>query len=178
MSKIKIKRGLKANLPILNEGEFAYCTDTKELFIGSVGGNINVGSEDSIQHLLDYTRNPAIGSTAGTSTSYTLSVSPEPVSILTNTMIIIKPHVNCGINPTITINSLTSISLRNSDESLLDTDDLKTGFIYAFRSNGTNFILEYTNDMSQYEPVGSGIIISATEPTEIEDGMVWIKKSV
>jgi hypothetical protein len=31
---IKIKRGLKANLPILERGELAYATDTNELFIG------------------------------------------------------------------------------------------------------------------------------------------------
>jgi hypothetical protein len=36
---IKIKRGLKTNLPTLSEGELAYCTDTNELFIGTVSGN-------------------------------------------------------------------------------------------------------------------------------------------
>jgi hypothetical protein len=34
-NKIQIKRGLKANLPTLSVGELAYCTDTKELFIGT-----------------------------------------------------------------------------------------------------------------------------------------------
>jgi hypothetical protein len=35
-NKIQIKRGLRANLPaILSVGELAYCTDTKELFIGT-----------------------------------------------------------------------------------------------------------------------------------------------
>jgi hypothetical protein len=36
---IKIKRGLKANLPALEIGELAFCTDTKELFIGRSDGN-------------------------------------------------------------------------------------------------------------------------------------------
>lgn len=40
MSIIKIKRGLKVNLPALEIGELAFCTDTKELFIGSNDGNI------------------------------------------------------------------------------------------------------------------------------------------
>ena len=31
---IKIKRGLKENLPILARGELGYATDTNELFIG------------------------------------------------------------------------------------------------------------------------------------------------
>jgi hypothetical protein len=36
--KIKIRRGLKENLPVLDAGEFGYCTDTKELFIGQSDG--------------------------------------------------------------------------------------------------------------------------------------------
>lgn len=42
---IKIKRGLKTNLPALSIGELGYCTDTKELFIGTddgLGGTENV----------------------------------------------------------------------------------------------------------------------------------------
>ena len=39
MSIIKIKRGLKTNLPTLEIGELGYCTDTKELFIGTLVGN-------------------------------------------------------------------------------------------------------------------------------------------
>ena len=39
---IKIKRGLKTNLPTLAVGEQAYCTDTNELFIGTSTGNVLV----------------------------------------------------------------------------------------------------------------------------------------
>jgi len=39
MAQIKIKRGLKANLPALADGELAFCEDTKELFVGSSSGN-------------------------------------------------------------------------------------------------------------------------------------------
>ena len=31
---IQVKRGLKADLPILASGEFGFCTDTKEIYIG------------------------------------------------------------------------------------------------------------------------------------------------
>lgn len=46
---IKIKRGLKANLPALAIGELAYCTDTKELFIGV---NTGTTSEPIIENIL------------------------------------------------------------------------------------------------------------------------------
>jgi hypothetical protein len=36
---IKIKKGLKSNLPSLQEGEFGVCTDTLELFLGINSNN-------------------------------------------------------------------------------------------------------------------------------------------
>ena len=47
MAKIQIKRGLKSDLPSLNDGEFGYCIDTKELFIGTSTGNVLVNSSSS-----------------------------------------------------------------------------------------------------------------------------------
>lgn len=43
-NQIKIKRGLKANIPRLNEGELGYATNTKELYVGNAsGGNTLIG---------------------------------------------------------------------------------------------------------------------------------------
>ncbi len=38
-NKIQIRRGLKANLPSLDVGEPALCTDTKEVFVGNTGSS-------------------------------------------------------------------------------------------------------------------------------------------
>jgi hypothetical protein len=35
-------RGKKANLPTLLEGELGFCTDTKEVYIGTANGNVLV----------------------------------------------------------------------------------------------------------------------------------------
>ena len=40
---IQIKRGVKAKLPVLPDGELGYCTDTGELYIGASGANKLVG---------------------------------------------------------------------------------------------------------------------------------------
>jgi hypothetical protein len=45
---IKIKRGLKENLPTLEIGEQAYCTDTNELFIGTSTGNVLLNEDTDI----------------------------------------------------------------------------------------------------------------------------------
>lgn len=37
---IKIRRGLEANIPVLNDGELGYCTDTKKLYIGAGSSNV------------------------------------------------------------------------------------------------------------------------------------------
>lgn len=42
-NKIQIRRGLKSKLPTLSSGEPGYCTDTKEFFVGTGSGNVNMG---------------------------------------------------------------------------------------------------------------------------------------
>lgn len=44
MRKIQIKRGLKANMPTLSEGELGFATDDKELYIGTDEGNKFIGA--------------------------------------------------------------------------------------------------------------------------------------
>ena len=51
-NKIQVRRGLRANLPILSVGELGFCTDTKELFIGSDSGNVAIANLD---HVHDFT---------------------------------------------------------------------------------------------------------------------------
>jgi hypothetical protein len=53
-NKIQVKRGLKNALPNLSVGEFGFCTDTKELFIGSSAGNVQLAN---IDHIHDFTHN-------------------------------------------------------------------------------------------------------------------------
>ena len=47
MALIKIKRGQEANLPTLNEGEFAFTTDTHKVFIGDGTNNHQVDFSDA-----------------------------------------------------------------------------------------------------------------------------------
>ncbi|OAH53063.1 hypothetical protein AWH48_11940 [Domibacillus aminovorans] len=49
VKRIKIKRGLKANLPLLNEGEPALTTDKQTLFIGANIGNVEFINKSDIE---------------------------------------------------------------------------------------------------------------------------------
>lgn len=53
-NKIQIKRGLKFNLPVLSDGEFGLCTDTKEVFIGNAGENVDVTKISQLAEKADY----------------------------------------------------------------------------------------------------------------------------
>jgi hypothetical protein len=54
MDKILVRRGLKGDLPDLDEGEFGYCTDTREVFIGtSTATNVPVGGASNLDGLTD-----------------------------------------------------------------------------------------------------------------------------
>lgn len=46
-SSMQIKRGLKRNLPLLKDGQLAYCKDAKELWIGNDGTNEQIGGNSS-----------------------------------------------------------------------------------------------------------------------------------
>jgi len=50
VKKIRIRRGLQADLPTLDIGEFGFTTDTNKLYIGSAAGNllVNPAEQDSI----------------------------------------------------------------------------------------------------------------------------------
>jgi hypothetical protein len=50
---IKLRRGIKANLPTLNPAEPAFTTDTFELFIGSSAGNKQIGLGDMLKSIYD-----------------------------------------------------------------------------------------------------------------------------
>ncbi|GAA0078803.1 hypothetical protein UT300005_31820 [Clostridium sp. CTA-5] len=56
-NKIQIKRGVKSNLPVLNVGEPAFTTDTKEFFIGDGLSNIEFAKQSDLEitntHLKD-----------------------------------------------------------------------------------------------------------------------------
>jgi hypothetical protein len=48
MPKIKFKRGLKENIPVLDEGEPGFAKDTEEVFIGTGTGNVQLAKQDDV----------------------------------------------------------------------------------------------------------------------------------
>lgn len=55
-NKIKLKRGLASNLPLLEIGEPAFTTDEKSVYVGSSDGNIKLALADHDHDLRYYTQ--------------------------------------------------------------------------------------------------------------------------
>lgn len=69
-NKIQLKRGLKANLPALSAGEPGYTTDTRELYIGTGSGNVNMGGSH-------WYRGTTLSGTVTTTGYYSYAACPE-----------------------------------------------------------------------------------------------------
>lgn len=85
----------------------------------------------------NYVRQPAYAQTAGTATAYTATLIPAPGSIADGFGITIVPHVDSGASPTLSINGLTAVPLKNIDGTVIQ---MKAGKPYAFRKVGTDFL--------------------------------------
>lgn len=67
-NKIQLKRGIKSRLSTLSAGEPAFTTDTRELFVGTGSGNVNMSGNK-------WYNGTALSGTS-TSTTYTYSACP------------------------------------------------------------------------------------------------------
>ena len=70
-NKIQIKRGLKTKLPILDAGELAFTTDTKEVFIGDNSINYQLPTKDYVDNILKTNDAMIFKGTIGTSGTVT-----------------------------------------------------------------------------------------------------------
>ena len=142
-NKIQIRRGLKVNLPSLDVGEPALCTDTKEVFVGNSGGNVALINKEAMDdHLKNYTLQVPYAQAAGSANVYTASLNPALTAYTEGVAIAVKINVaNTGAS-TINVNGLGAKSIRDPRGNTRPAGKLTAGSIYTLRYNGTNFILQ------------------------------------
>ncbi len=93
--KLQLRRGLKANLPTLAQGELGYCTDSKEVYIGDGSENTLVGGGITLTGTL------SAGSTS-MELSNSLITSSSTVDVYTSTW---------GVNPSSVVASSGKVTL-------------------------------------------------------------------
>jgi N-acetylneuraminic acid mutarotase len=155
-NKIQIKRGAKANLPILDPGELALCTDTNEVFVGN-NSNVQLAKQNDVtantfkistleNKILG--RNYYAGTTSGSSTSYTASVVDKDYSsYFDNLTVTIVPHVDCGTSPTLNLDGLGALPIKNGSNSL-SAGDLKANIPYVLVRIGNSFFIKLNSSSS------------------------------
>ena len=82
------------------------------------------------------------GTTAGTSTAYTLTVSPSPTGYSNGQTIQFFVHTTNGINPTINLNGLGAIPIFRPTGSAIPTGVLQTGILYTGIYYSGNLIIQ------------------------------------
>lgn len=117
--KIQISRGIEANLPTLDIGEFGFTTNTYKLKIGSAGGNIELANQSS----LDAETNARLSAQAETTNITDLTFNGVIKGIEISNGGALSLPISAGIaylnGKRITVNS-TSLTLTASKDTYID----------------------------------------------------------
>jgi hypothetical protein len=160
MTKIQIKRGLKSELPTLSVGELGYCTDTKEVFIGSSTGNVLVNSGGEVLYVTKYSWNTTgtraisggacrlfIHNTAETDLTYTvngLSMTVKPAEQIDE---VFDTFTQVIINATGTFHADAYALKLGSPNPMFSVKDMFSGSTNISRSlSGASYGVVMSND--------------------------------
>lgn len=90
----------------------------------------------------NYVRQPAFATTAGTAGAYTVTLNPAPTIISDGFGITIVPHISNTANPTLNINGLGTIALKDQKGVAYTAGKLQAGKPYTFRKVGADFLAD------------------------------------
>lgn len=180
---IKIKRGLKNNLPALEIGEMGYCTDTNELFIGTNEGNVLINVGDEIAR----TATPTVTITeVGTTTvSFTIKNNSDNYPALVRYEINQSPPLEeeITLEPLQTSEVLTITDLADNTTFSLFTQALILGEIFSnitenvFTTDeiiGGEYGIQWNQSTDTVTRLGDGIgLTSGSDFTALNDTGVW-----
>lgn len=160
---IKIKRGLKANLPTLSVGELAYCTDTNELFIGTDTGNELVNQDiDTDEYIVSGVFNDANGNlvlTRSDNQDITINLDGRYLQSFTETDPTVPAHVK----------AITSQKITNWDTAFGWGDHGDVGYLTSFTETDPVFIAQkgVPNGVATLD--GAGLVPSGQLPSYVDD---------
>lgn len=115
-------------------------------------------SEETVQQLhANYVRQPAFAHTEGTASAFTVTLDPAPNSIADGFGIIIVPHVANADNPTLNINSLGAISLKDQLGNGYTYGKLLANKPYTFRYIGTEWVAVQNEMPTDRAPIANPV---------------------
>lgn len=113
--------------------------------------DVTIWSKDPVDpktfSLADFDPRPTSfwGTTAGTSTAYTLDADPDVSAYSSTQTFYFACHTDCGDNPTMAVDGLTALNLKKYDNQgskvSLESLDMESGQTYEARIDGTDIVI-------------------------------------
>ena len=151
VAKLQVRRGNQSDLPVLDEGEFGYASDTQRLFIGNVFETFTgTGAASQVLTLTAKTAKPdTLTVLADAGAGYTKLALTTDYTLSTNTVTLVV-----GITGTIKVGYNSEISLTGGEQkmhhvTLATGTNVSTG--YSFNSTTYNTLfLDYSLKQSGF----------------------------
>ncbi|MEK3955297.1 glycine-rich domain-containing protein [Psychrobacillus sp. FSL K6-1464] len=199
---VQVLTGNAANVSALIDSSLIYLTESEK---GSPGGVAPLNSEGYVPaeylnidfstlatnqeldtlateittHTADYVKHPGISVTSGTSKAYTVTLDPAPLDIQEFFWITIIPHITNVASPTLTINGLGTIALKDQKGVAYAAGKLLAGKPYSFRKVGSDFLADSGGGGEYGTATAPDVLIGKTIGTEngIITGTLDLSKS-
>lgn len=111
--------------------------------MNQIGTEINELQDQNYENSADYVRYPAFASeVGGTGKEYWVTLDPEPTSLPNGFGITFIPFITNQANPTLNINFLGAIPLKDQRGNPYAAGKLLAGKPYTFRKVGTDFLAD------------------------------------
>lgn len=140
---LNIEKSSKAANPVVldSNGQAQIYADGNYKFVIKDKNDVTLYTYDSLNFKYDALETISGLLTTGTSTNYAVTISPAPGGYYTCMTIIAKAHTTSGASPTLNVNGLGAVPLKNKLGNSLASGDLVAGQVFIAVHDGTNFLV-------------------------------------
>lgn len=148
----------KIGTGVVSNAEFGYLDGVTSGIQGQLNGK---------SPTVDYVRQPAYSITSGTGAAYTVNLTPAPASLPEGFGITIVPNLVNTAGPTLNVNGLGAIPLKDQKGIAYAAGKLLAGKPYMFRKVGTDFLADSAGGSGN--AVAGDIRAGKTAATDVGD---------
>jgi hypothetical protein len=131
-----------ANPVVLDSnGQATIYADGSYKFIITTSADVTLYTWDGLTYSFDALDTLTGLATAGSSTAYTLTITPYAGAYSSGMFVYAKAHTTSGASPTLNVSGLGAVSLVKRNGAAVAAGDITSGQIFAAVYDGTNFIL-------------------------------------
>lgn len=111
-----------------------------------------LNTDDYSAIVQDYIRQPGYAVTTGSASTYIVTLSPAPASLPDGFGVTIIPHVDNSVTPTLNVNGIGAVALKDQKGVAYAAGKLVAGRPYTFRKVGTDFLADSGSSSGTAQP--------------------------